>query len=66
MGNNEKDKDYLAVDKFYVAMKEHAEQAQLIYQTAIEYKLTNTQEFINWQDAINACSFIQEKDLDKI
>jgi hypothetical protein len=39
-------------------MNDHAIMTARIYETALMFKLENTQEFINWQDHLNEYSLL--------
>lgn len=66
MPDNNEEKTICTKEELTEAMSRHAEMAERIYRTAVRMEVTNTQEFINWQDRINACSYIREEDLAKI
>ena len=52
-----------SIDDLKQAMKTHAADAQVIYDKAIELHCQNEQFFMDWQDSINAVSYVNEQDL---
>ena len=41
-------------------LDENASQAEALYEKSLEFRIENTQEFINWQDRLNRVSIIPE------
>lgn len=47
-------------EELFEALLENAEQSEALYEKSLELGIKNTQEFINWQDRLNAVSILPE------
>lgn len=52
-----------SIEELYRMMELHSKIGLAIYRKSIELKLMNEQEFINWQDELNAISYVHTEDL---
>lgn len=50
-------------NELYSLMKSHVQLAFNIYSKAINDSLQNEQEFMNWQDELNAITYVHSEDL---
>lgn len=49
--------------ELYEFMNIHSKLAIEVYKRSVELELLNEQEFMNWQDELNAVSFVHDSDL---
>lgn len=56
------DNEETKVANLFVAMQQNLNDARRIYDEAVALKLQNTQEFLNWQDGLNAVSITKDED----
>ena len=47
-------------EELFEALLENAEESEALYEKSLELGIKNTQEFINWQDRLNAVSILPE------
>ena len=47
-------------EELFEALLENAEKSEALYEKSLELGIKNTQEFINWQDRLNAVSILPE------
>lgn len=53
----------LETEGLYEFMNLHSKLALGIYKRSVELELLNEQKFMNWQDELNAVSFVHKEDL---
>lgn len=45
-------------EELFKALLENAKESEALYEKSLELGIKNTQEFINWQDRLNAVSLL--------
>lgn len=58
--------DNQRIEDLKIRMENNSKEAEDIYNEARELNMFNTQCFIDWQDRLNAVSYIKIEDLEKI
>lgn len=56
-------KEIYQKDDIFRLMELHSALGVELYKKAVSLSLLNEQEFMNWQDELNAISYVQEEDL---
>ena len=49
------------IDELKVSLTANADEAETLLKKSLDLNAENTQEFINWQDRLNAVSMLPEK-----
>ena len=53
--------DISTIDELNVSLTANADEAETLLKKSLDLNAENTQEFINWQDRLNAVSMLPEK-----